>query len=47
MQSSTQSVPASSHAAETATQARSREDLIYQAVTVAAILLVLGSVWIF
>jgi len=38
MQSSPQSAPASS---------RKREDLAYQAVTVAAILLVLGSLWLF
>jgi hypothetical protein len=48
MQSSSQSSPACEpEVAETATQLRKREDLAYQAVTVAAILLVLGSLWLF
>jgi hypothetical protein len=34
-------------AAEAAAQSRKREDLAYQAVTVAAILLVLCSLWVF
>jgi len=48
MQSSPQSAPTclpSAAAAET--QTRKREDLAYQAVTVAAILLILCSVWVF
>ena len=48
MQTSTQSVPVSLSAPEaTALQTRSPEDWTYQAVTVAAILLVLGSLWVF
>jgi hypothetical protein len=48
MQSTQQSSPAClPAAAEAATQSRKREDLAYQAVTVAAILLVLGSLWVF
>jgi len=33
--------------AEGSTQSRRTEDLTYQAVTVAAILLLLGSIWVF
>ncbi len=48
MNSSPQSSPTClPQAAEAATQSRKREDLAYQAVTVAAILLVLGSLWLF
>jgi hypothetical protein len=48
MQSSPQSAPAFlPAAAEASTPSRKREDLAYQAVTVAAILLVLGSLWLF
>lgn len=47
MQTSTQSAPVSQHASEVTKQARTREDWTYQAVTVAAILLVLGSLWVF
>jgi hypothetical protein len=34
-------------APETSAKSRRREDLAYQAVTIAAILLVLGSLWLF
>ena len=34
-------------ASETATPSRRSEDLIYQAVTIAAILMLLGSIWVF
>jgi hypothetical protein len=48
MQSSQQSAPRClAQAAETAAPSRKRDDLAYQAVTVAAILLVLGSLWLF
>lgn len=48
MQSAPQSAPAClPQTAETAVQSRKREDLAYQVVTVAAILLVLGSLWVF
>jgi hypothetical protein len=48
MQSSPQSAPTClSSAAAAETQTRKREDLAYQAVTVAAILLILCSVWVF
>lgn len=48
MQSRTQSAHDSlSDAAGTEPSARTREELTYQAVTVAAILLVLGSLWVF
>ena len=48
MQSSPQSAnPCLPPAAAGETQSRKREDLAYQAVTVAAILLVLCSVWVF
>jgi hypothetical protein len=48
MQSSPQSAPTClPTGAEASTQPRKREDLAYQAVTVAAILLVLGSLWLF
>ncbi|HXR40676.1 MAG TPA: hypothetical protein VN776_16350 [Terracidiphilus sp.] len=44
MQTSTQSAPLSLPAPA---QSRRREDWTYQAVTVAAMLLVLGSLWVF
>jgi hypothetical protein len=47
MQSSPQSASTCQPAAAGETQSRKREDLAYQAVTVAAILLVLCSVWVF
>jgi hypothetical protein len=52
MQSPHQSVPASPETSSAApmtarSRDKSREDLIYQAVTVAAILLLIASVWIF
>jgi len=48
MQSSPQSAPTSlPSAAPAETQSRRREDLAYQALTVAAILLILCSVWVF
>jgi hypothetical protein len=48
MQSSPQSAPPCLPSAATAeTQSRKREDLAYQALTVAAILLILCSVWVF
>jgi hypothetical protein len=48
MQNVTQSAPVSLPTSEnSALPARNREDLAYQAVTVAAILLLLGSLWIF
>jgi hypothetical protein len=50
MQSTPQSAPAS-HAPVSHDQSRAasrkREDLVYQLVTVAAILMLIGSVWIF
>lgn len=48
MQDSTQSAPATLPTPAPARLANSnREDLAYQAVTVAAILLLLGSLWVF
>jgi len=48
MQSSPQSAPSClPKAAEAAAPPRKRDDLAYQAVTVAAILLVLCSLWLF
>jgi hypothetical protein len=48
MQSSIQSASASGlHSAAGETHSRKRADLAYQVVTVAAILLVLCSVWVF
>jgi hypothetical protein len=48
MQSSPQSAPTGLPSAAAAeTQSRKREDLAYQAVTIAAILLILCSVWVF
>jgi hypothetical protein len=47
MQSSPQSASPCQPDAAAETQSRKREDLVYQAVTVAAILLVLCSVWVF
>jgi hypothetical protein len=48
MQTPSQTAPASVAASEQAAlPARSHEDLAYQAVTVAAILLLLGSLWVF
>ena len=48
MQSSPQSAcPSLPPAAAEETQSRKRKDLAYQAVTVAAILLLLCSVWVF
>lgn len=48
MQSSDQTAPASMAASEQdGQQAREREDLTYQAVTIVAILLLLGSLWVF
>jgi|HubBroStandDraft_6_1064221.scaffolds.fasta_scaffold6014499_1 hypothetical protein len=47
MQPSSQNTPVSlQHSAEEA-QPRNREDLTYQAVTVAAIVLLLSSLWVF
>jgi hypothetical protein len=48
MQSSPQSAPTCPPPAAAAeTQSRKREDLAYQALTVAVILLILCSVWVF
>jgi hypothetical protein len=48
MQSSPQSAPRClPQAADAVAPSRQRDDLAYQAVTVAAILLVLGSLWLF
>jgi hypothetical protein len=48
MQSPPQSAPSClPQAAEASTPSRKRDDIAYQAVTVAAILLVLGSLWLF
>jgi hypothetical protein len=48
MQNSPQSAPAGlPQSAERILQPRKRDDLTYQAVTVAAILLLLGSLWLF
>jgi hypothetical protein len=48
MQNSTQSAPATLPTPnDTALPTRNREDLAYQAVTIAAILLLLGSLWVF
>jgi hypothetical protein len=48
MQSSPQTVSTSVRTHDGArTEARSRADLIYQAVTIAAVLLLLGSLWVF
>jgi hypothetical protein len=48
MQNSTQSAPVSLPTpGDTALPTRNREDLAYQAVTVAAILLLLCSLWVF
>jgi len=48
MQSSPQAVSASVRTHnDTATPARSHADLMYQLVTVAAVLLLLGSLWVF
>jgi hypothetical protein len=47
MQPYFQSAPTPLSAADESTYNRKNEDLIYQAVTVAAMLLVLGSLWVF
>jgi hypothetical protein len=48
MQNSTQSAPVRLPTPDdTGTPTRNREDLAYQAVTIAAILLLLGSLWVF
>jgi hypothetical protein len=48
MQTSSQSAPsAQPTSSDHASSARKPEDLAYQAVTIAAILLVLGSLWVF
>jgi len=48
MQSSPQNAPASLQVgSDASTQSRKAEDLTYQVLTVAAIVLLLGSLWVF